>query len=237
MKVNRASTFQFFDVRARGRSPRLHSSPASLGQHRHRTGRGRRRSPLFGVNLSAQRADRHLDMHTRLAGRLGLGPLGRTCTHARTVGRDRSTEDHLDGTRAVKGLSVSNLAWGGAVEPARCNWLKDLGVQGIEIAPTALTCGTWPTPSEIRALLATMASTELRVSGSAITSVRPPRALPVRPGTWPDLTLRLTACAELAAELGADVLVFGSPRNRLRGSRGTPEAIDTATEYFTSLIP
>lgn len=136
----------------------------------------------------------------------------------------------------MKGLSVSNLAWGGAVDPARCDWLTALKVQGIEIAPTTLTGGTWPTQSEIRALLATIASSELRVSGLQSLLFGHPELSLFDRTTWPDLTQRLTACAELAAELGADVLVFGSPRNRLRGSLGLPEAIDTAAEYFASLI-
>lgn len=137
----------------------------------------------------------------------------------------------------MKGLSVSNLAWGGVVDPARCDWLTELGVQGIEVAPTALTGGRWPTRSQRRALAATMAGSELRVSGlQSLLFGRPELSLFDR-ATWPDLTQQLTECAELAAELGADVLVFGSPRNRLRGSLAMPEAIQTAGEYFASLVP
>jgi D-psicose/D-tagatose/L-ribulose 3-epimerase len=143
----------------------------------------------------------------------------------------------MDRAPRVKGFSVSNLAWGGAVDHARCEWLAVLGVQGTELAPTALSGGTWPTASEVRAFSAALTGSGLRVSGLQSLLFGLPELALFDLSTWPEMTRRLTACAELGADLGADVLVFGSPRNRLRGTLPLPDAIEMAAQYFTTVVP
>jgi D-psicose/D-tagatose/L-ribulose 3-epimerase len=131
-------------------------------------------------------------------------------------------------------LAVSNIAWEPAEEGAVLALLRNLGIQGIEVAPTRL----WPdwagaAPGSAadwrrrfaaeRFVLPSMQAIlfgkpELQIFGSE----------PVRRATLD----HLGRVAELAAALGARVLVFGAPRNRERGTLTPDEAFTRAVDFF-----
>ena len=134
-------------------------------------------------------------------------------------------------------LSVSNIAWAADREQEAAAILQNAGVRGLEVAPTMV----WPRPTEA-----------------------PPVALDAYRDRWldrgvrivatqallfgrPDLILfgdeaarrctgdYLLAMARVSARLGAGVMVFGSPGNRLRHGLGADIAMDVAVRFFLSL--
>jgi D-psicose/D-tagatose/L-ribulose 3-epimerase len=131
-------------------------------------------------------------------------------------------------------LAVSNIAWDPPEQDAVLALLRELGVSGIEVAPTKF----WPdwvgsepeSAAEWRRAFASkhfdlpsmqailFGKPELQVFGSD----------PVREATLD----HIGRVAELAAALGAQPLVFGSPRNRDRGQLSPDEAFAIATEFF-----
>ncbi len=134
-------------------------------------------------------------------------------------------------------LSISNLTWDLIEDCAIADILSGLSLGGVEIAPTKV----WPAP--------------LAVSQESISSYRrfwesrgiKIVALQSLLFGRPDLEIfksevvrnqtiqYLTVIIELAAHLGARVLVFGSPKNRLVGQLRDSEIIDTALEFFSTL--
>jgi sugar phosphate isomerase/epimerase len=131
-------------------------------------------------------------------------------------------------------LAVSNLAWSNDEEPAAAQKLAALGVKYIELAPTK----QWPDLArvpvdgithrrrfwedqgfEIVALQAILfGHPELTLFDNAATRAR---TLDYLEGTF-----------QLAAGLGAESLVFGSPKNRRRGDLSPEAALDIATDFF-----
>jgi len=131
-------------------------------------------------------------------------------------------------------LAVSNIAWDPQDRDAVYPILRAKGVGGIEVAPTKL----WPdwTGADKRAAIASRQAFKLEgfevPSMQAILFGRPGLSIfaadPVRQETLDHLAL----VARLAEGLGAQALVFGSPRNRDRGERTPEEAFAVAVEFF-----
>ncbi len=131
-------------------------------------------------------------------------------------------------------LAISNIAWLREEDGAVAGLMREKGVLGVELAPTAV----WADP--------------LAAAGPAADAVR---------GWWldrgigvvalqallygrPDLVVfgddvaqartlaHLDGMMALAARLGARALVFGSPKNRTRGTLPVGEAMRIATAFF-----
>lgn len=131
-------------------------------------------------------------------------------------------------------LAVSSLAW----EPARDDDMRRVlsrrGVSGVELAPLKY----WPSPGAV----APGEVTEFRLkwADAGITIVAFQAILFGMPhlqlfGSRDERTAlehHLIAMAKLGGTLGAKVLVFGAPRNRLRGSLSEDDAIAQATPLF-----
>ena len=134
-------------------------------------------------------------------------------------------------------LAISNLAWNPDEEPAAAVKVNRLGVSFIELAPTK----KWPDPTAATA-------TEVRDyrrfwEDQGFTIVALQSLLFGRP----DLLLFGSASArrkkfhylsriiDLGASLGANVLVYGSPKNRCRSGLGEREATDIAVGFFRKL--
>lgn len=135
-------------------------------------------------------------------------------------------------------LSVSNLAWGGLDFGGTVAALSELGVNGVEIAPTAL----WPSAPEVaQADLAQVRQVlddhGLRVSGLQSLLFGHPEFQLLQPEQWPALRDHLLRVLDLGHRLGADVAVFGSPKNRLRGTLEEAAADELAAQFFTSMLP
>ncbi len=135
-------------------------------------------------------------------------------------------------------LSASNLAWGPHGIDSFLTALADHGLQGVELAPTAV----WPdspnvAPDRISEFTTRVADFGLEVSGvQSLLYGRPDLHLFDR-STWPHLLEHLRRVIGLAGMLGANVAVFGSPRNRLRANLTDNEADEVAASLFGQLVP
>ncbi len=131
-------------------------------------------------------------------------------------------------------LAFSNLAWEPKHDADVATVLKAGGVSGVEIAPSKI----WKEPTAVSAADATAYRRAWEKRGLPIV------ALQSLLFGKPDLRLfgdeaRRDALAEylekmfvLAERLGAKVLVFGSPRNRLKGNLSPERALEIAIPFF-----
>ena len=134
-------------------------------------------------------------------------------------------------------LAVSNIAWPTEQDAAVADVLCDLGVTGVEVAPTKV----WPRPPE--ATDAEIDAYRRFWNDRGIAIVAAQSLLFGRP----DLTLfdsddtrrktldYLTGIIKLCARLGAGPLVFGSPKNRRVGSMPRLRAWTEAVSFFRRL--
>ncbi len=135
-------------------------------------------------------------------------------------------------------IAVSNIAWTSEEEPEVAKALQELGIHHVEIAPTRV----WEDPTnvtdqQIQEYKDFWAKHDIEIV--AFQSMLFPR---------PDLTVfdspelrkqtqdHLAKFIELAGRVGAEVLVFGSPKNRIvPEGMAADEAWNIAKEFFTSL--
>ena len=134
-------------------------------------------------------------------------------------------------------LAVSNLAWDAHEDEQVAELMRSLGIGGMEVAPTRI----WENPLSSSKHQRSEVKTRWADRGVAIVSLQ--ALLFGRP----DLVLfesearrRLTldylgGIIELAADLGASRLVFGSPRNRAKGGMTKDEADEVALPFFRSV--
>lgn len=132
-------------------------------------------------------------------------------------------------------LAISNLAWHPAEEAAVRHELAARGLAGVEIAPTKV----WPQPlaadgKDVARYRSSWEDAGIRII--ALQSLLFGRS---------DLTIFGSAAARaatldylrgmirLARDLGASVLVFGSPRNRAMGDTSPAAVLGIATDFFT----
>ncbi len=131
-------------------------------------------------------------------------------------------------------LAVSNIAWAGGDLEGNLRLLRELGVDGVELAPSLL----WPEPAESTAAQRREARARLESEGLAAVGLH---ALLF---TRRDLTLfesegrrrqaldYLLRMCELCRDLGGRTLVFGSPPCRRRGALPREEALSIAADFF-----
>jgi len=135
-------------------------------------------------------------------------------------------------------LSISNLAWPDAPVEDVAPRIKRAGLDGVELAPTAI----WPTaphvPSkEVRKYAQRWCDHGLAVSGIQSLLFGHPEFQLFDRGTWSGMRDHLIAMIRLASHLGTHIAVFGSPKNRARGQLGDTEANAICAEFITSLLP
>lgn len=132
-------------------------------------------------------------------------------------------------------LAVSNIAWTPDQDDAAHALLSDLGVQALEIAPTRW----WPDLSRVsRAQVAdaraSLARFGLRpVAFQAVLFGQP--HLAVFGNSAAACEAYLSTVVDLAASFGATAIVFGSPKQRLRGTLTFDEAIADSTPLWRRL--
>lgn len=134
-------------------------------------------------------------------------------------------------------LAVSNIAWPAELEEQAASLLMAAGIAGVEVAPTKV----WPQP--LSATWAEVARYRQFWEGRGLRIVALQSLLfgqnhlqlfadaPLREATHDCLA----GMIRLASWLGADVLVFGSPKNRLVGGGSLQAAHDTAVSFFRRL--
>ncbi len=133
-------------------------------------------------------------------------------------------------------ISISNLAWGKTPLNEIIPKLAEAGIQGIEIAPTAI----WPDLNDVRDkdLLEFKRYIEgynLSVSGLQSLLYGHPELQLFEQKSWDDLKKHLEKVIRFGGLLSADVAVFGSPKNRLRGNLDSKKANELATRFFRQI--
>lgn len=134
--------------------------------------------------------------------------------------------------------SISNLAWNHQSTNELLPKLKSIGVQGVEIAPTAI----WPDfssleVSKVSELSKIVIEEGLSVSGIQSLSFGRPELQVFDNSTWTAFREHLKKMFEVGAQLNASVAVFGSPKNRVKGELNELETCRLAVDFFGSLIP
>ena len=134
-------------------------------------------------------------------------------------------------------LAISSIAWPTEKEAEVASLLQRLGVDAVEIAPTKI----WPQPLQASPddILTYRRFWEDRgIQVVAMQALLFGRLDLVLFGT---AELRAQALAylkgivELGAQLGAGALVFGSPKNRARGTLSMEQATNIAIPFFREL--
>ena len=131
-------------------------------------------------------------------------------------------------------LAVSNIAWNLEEDPLVFKLLAELGVSGVEIAPTKI----WPewrgiTSSAIKIVKHRIAEMGFDIPAlQAILFGRPDLQLFGGSATVSALVEHISRVADLAAQLGARTLVFGSPRNRDPGDMTAVDARNHTVDVF-----
>jgi len=134
-------------------------------------------------------------------------------------------------------LSVSNIAWPAAADDAAAGLLRAHGVNGVEVAPARVCDRPWEAPPD--RVAAYRAAWEDRglpiVALQALLFGRPELALFGSAADRATLAGHLAGIIDLAAGLGAEALVFGSPRNRRRGTLDPTAAGKVAVPFFREI--
>ena len=132
-------------------------------------------------------------------------------------------------------LAMSAIAWEPPDDHAAARILSDHGFSGVELAPTKIFARPdAATEAEIAACRSAWEKRGLRiVAMQALLFGRPDLTVF---GDRREATLAyLSDVVRLGGGLGAGALVFGSPRNRARGSLSISQAWPRAVEFFGRL--
>lgn len=133
-------------------------------------------------------------------------------------------------------LSVSNLAWPSALDAVAFERLAGMGVNGLEVAPTRLAGWEELTQAHLVAYRDRAAGAGLVVSSlQAILFGRPDLHLLGDADSFAGLCGHMRRVTDIATMLGARRLVFGAPRNRLRGEMPAQAAWELGRERFAIL--
>jgi sugar phosphate isomerase/epimerase len=133
-------------------------------------------------------------------------------------------------------LAISNIAWAPAQDVEVAAAMRAAGADAVELAPT--TC--WPDPLLAKAQERRALRERWEQLGFPIVALqsllfgRPDLQL-FDPASREELRGRLAGIMALAADLGATRLVFGSPKNRVRGALSSQQAFDQAVHFFRAL--
>lgn len=134
-------------------------------------------------------------------------------------------------------LAASNIAWEPADDDTVAALLRERGFTGVEIAPTK----RWESPLDAtrKQIVEYRSEWERRglriVAMQALLFGRPDLQLFGSATVRRALREYMTSIIEMAEGLGAQALVFGSPKNRKRGRMPVDEALGVAVEFFRDL--
>jgi D-psicose/D-tagatose/L-ribulose 3-epimerase len=134
-------------------------------------------------------------------------------------------------------LAISNIAWPAGADDAVAPLLQAHGVEGVELALTKI----WPEPldaseAEVRAYRQRWEKQGVRIAALQALLFGKPHLTLFDTETARQQTLEyLAGIIERAGWLGANALVFGSPKNRRRGERSASEAWAIAVSFFRAM--
>lgn len=136
-------------------------------------------------------------------------------------------------------LSISHIAWPSDQEVFFLKNLKDWGCSGLEIAPNRI----WSEPLEAGKRKQKQFKSLVHGCGLEISAMhallynRNDLGLFREPAVESKTAEYLKCLCALGANLGAKVLVFGSPNNRRRGKIPFREAMERAVVFFDKVAP
>lgn len=134
-------------------------------------------------------------------------------------------------------VAVSNLAWDAEEDERIAHLMRSLGIAGLEIAPTRI----WDSPLDSSKRQRSEVRRRWHDRGIAIVSLqallfgRPDLVLFESEVKRQSTLDYLRGIIELAADLGATRLVFGSPRNRAKGPMTRDKADELALLFFRAI--
>jgi D-psicose/D-tagatose/L-ribulose 3-epimerase len=134
-------------------------------------------------------------------------------------------------------LAVSNIAWTNEEEKDVAKLLRSLGVKYIEVAPTK----SWQDPTAVSAdeLLSYKHFWEAYgikiVAFQSMLFNQPDLKIFETDQLRAETLAYLERFITLAPKLGADIMVFGSPKNRQKGKLSESQARAIATPFFKTL--
>lgn len=134
-------------------------------------------------------------------------------------------------------LSVSNIAWNNDDLDEHLFLLRDLGCDGVEIAPSCI----WPEPilastKERNVLRGKIERSKLELVGfHALLFTRPDLQLFLNRESNASTIEYLTKLAELCADLNGRVLILGSPKNRMLHGHDYSQCLQWAEDAFDKL--
>jgi sugar phosphate isomerase/epimerase len=135
-------------------------------------------------------------------------------------------------------FSISNLAWGPTPLDQIIPRLANAGLHGVEIAPTAIWSDLGNLKDEeVLEFKEYLASYNLFVSGIQSLLFGHPELQLFNQNCWEDLKNHLEKVLKIGKILGAEIAVFGSPKNRVRGQIDLNRADDLAEAFLKQLIP
>lgn len=134
-------------------------------------------------------------------------------------------------------LAVSNIAWEPSEDEAVVEVLRRERVTGVEIAPTKWRERPFDASgADVAAYRRSWEDSGLRVvSLQALLFGRPDLQLFASSESRMQLRDYLKRVIDFAASMGAHALVFGSPKNRVRGSLSMTDATAIATEFLRDI--
>jgi D-psicose/D-tagatose/L-ribulose 3-epimerase len=133
-------------------------------------------------------------------------------------------------------LAVSNIAWTAADDEMAYHLLAERGVSGLEIAPSRI----WTEPDKVTSAAASAFKVLISSFGLSVVAFQAilfgqPKLSIFDTQVRGETLDYLKRQCDLAAELGAKALVFGSPKNRLRGDLPPETAFKMALDFFAEL--
>ncbi len=134
-------------------------------------------------------------------------------------------------------LAISNIAWTAAEEQEVAKELQKLGVKYVEIAPTKV----WEDPlkatdKQIKDYLKFWEDHGIKVVAfQSMLFPHPELKIFESPENRKETLAYLKQFIALAGKMGVGVLVFGSPKNRQRGTLSKAKADVIAHEFFNEL--
>lgn len=133
-------------------------------------------------------------------------------------------------------LCVSNIAWTEAEDETALALIAGAGVTHLEIAPTRW----WPdlskvTDDQIEAVSSRWTRHGLRLAAFQAVLFGKPELSVFQEATRDVCLEYLRRVVDLAHRMGAGAIVFGSPKNRLRGNRSIEEVHEQAVPFFRKL--
>jgi len=133
-------------------------------------------------------------------------------------------------------LSVSNLAWEPTFNPTAAQILSQHNIKYLEITPGRLPFTLTASPNEISDYRRFWQDYSLEIIAmQSLLFGGPELSLFSSPEARDQLLAYLKQVLTLGQKLGAQAFVFGSPKNRLKGSLSANQANSIALDFFKSL--